>query len=1195
MDGTLGQSGVKELPEKRIHLNGSFRCDVTDVAPANRCLESLSVAHQPAQPAVHGSLAAVIDISVQNPFKLAEAILVRRRVPSSLEPLRQQHRQQHRQQQQRHRQVPKRAAWIRSLQPVPVLLILYFFAVAQFAAAKPSISVQSAARRLLQDEQQPSVLPPPPPPSTSQQLALSVPPQTDISQTDQPQLPKQPASPPPPPSSIATASTSEEFFRLLYSESDITEIRLVRDIKLLASDAIAAANELADTDTDAEAGSVSSEAEAAATASAALGMGTIRGPLLRRNLSIVGYRGTHTRLDTNFLSAIIRLEGGVRLTLRKVELYKALNQLGQALDIIGKSNGGVVELHDCVQRRAACVPFNLAVAQILSLPPAVDLQLRNRTPDLSLRNDSAFCWSTSTLLATCKQPSIDVQSVAVHVAIQDGVLRDNGGYDVSYTDSHIVCDYQVEPNCLQFISAEQCLAQELVQRFGSDMMELPPLEPAVAAAPVIAGQQGPSAYQGEAAGGQVNTGSRRMVVGMVAGLAGGGGCAVLLFILLAGVLVIRRRQQRRRDVATGPDRKDGVVAGGSGNHDGTAAAAAAALGTSGSTVVQYPEAGALAAAGAEAETSKARRESAAGCSAFCDRADGGGGGGGISCSSQEVSIGTHDAAVLVAETASDRGRLDIMDVEAIRRSLFSASRRYPEVPLQVQVLSLLGEGSFGKVYRAMWHGTVVALKALVLPGTLMQDQRRRQMAVMEAAISSAMSHPNIVQTYTYSFRPIRDTATPDRSEVVAGRAAAGSGGAGGSCSGVSAAGPGGGGGGGPNAAPAAAEASSSCAGAASGVHGCELMLVLEYCDRGSLRQALDAGVFHRHSGSGGGAGPCGVAQPATMAAVGAEEPVTTPPLTDHLAAAAAGVGVGVAAETCLLAPTAKYSTLTMPPPSPRPRASTPAAAAAAANQVREVVLPFVQLQRPEGQLLYNYGLMLQVASDVAAALLHLHSHGVVHGDVKASNVLLKTGAQEDQSCLMAEAAAARTSVSGSGSGAAGTASPASLASPPLATAYNSSSSPWSRGGLVAKIADFGLSTVMGMEGDAERTHITAITAQGSLTHMAPELMLHGHISKRVDVYAFGILMYELFTGDRAHRGVPRALLPHQVCVFVCVCMRVHIGVYICACRAHKGSVECTRSGKRKCKGKIRMGLTDSPSTDFRSSKGELRQAATPFV
>lgn len=29
-------------------------------------------------------------------------------------------------------------------------------------------------------------------------------------------------------------------------------------------------------------------------------------------------------------------------------------------------------------------------------------------------------------------------------------------------------------------------------------------------------------------------------------------------------------------------------------------------------------------------------------------------------------------------------------------------------------------------------------------------------------------------------------------------------------------------------------------------------------------------------------------------------------------------------------------------------------------------------------------------------------------------------------------------------------------------------------------------------------------------------------------YAFGILLFELFSGERAHRGVPRALLPHSV-------------------------------------------------------------------
>ena len=39
-------------------------------------------------------------------------------------------------------------------------------------------------------------------------------------------------------------------------------------------------------------------------------------------------------------------------------------------------------------------------------------------------------------------------------------------------------------------------------------------------------------------------------------------------------------------------------------------------------------------------------------------------------------------------------------------------------------------------------------------------------------------------------------------------------------------------------------------------------------------------------------------------------------------------------------------------------------------------------------------LVLSLAHDVASALLHLHEGGIVHGDIKASNVLL-TGAGAD--------------------------------------------------------------------------------------------------------------------------------------------------------------------------------------------------------
>jgi serine/threonine protein kinase len=52
--------------------------------------------------------------------------------------------------------------------------------------------------------------------------------------------------------------------------------------------------------------------------------------------------------------------------------------------------------------------------------------------------------------------------------------------------------------------------------------------------------------------------------------------------------------------------------------------------------------------------------------------------------------------------------------------------------------------------------------------------------------------------------------------------------------------------------------------------------------------------------------------------------------------------------------------------------------------------------------------------------------------------------------------------------------------------------------------------------------------QGTLTHMAPELILEGRASRASDVYAYGVLLWEMLTGQRAFNGTPIALLAHNV-------------------------------------------------------------------
>ncbi|GIL97177.1 hypothetical protein Vretimale_2919 [Volvox reticuliferus] len=525
-------------------------------------------------------------------------------------------------------------------------------------------------------------------------------------------------------------------------------------------------------------------------------------------------------------------------------------------------------------------------------------------------------------------------------------------------------------------------------------------------------------------------------------------------------------------------------------------------------------------------------------------------------------------------------------VEAVRRQL-AASRQ----AASVQVLGLIGHGSFARVYRGIWQGHVVALKVLLLPACLTQDERLQHIAVMEAAVSSALSHPNLVQTYSYSFRAVMDSTLQFAKGA---KGAAGSESGSGVTSAARVGGSGGGGDGNTAAGHGATTAPSASSQAPPSVqhdpHGYELQLVLEYCDLGTLRQALDRGGFHRNlaegayvgGGNGGGAGGGGSGggggseesrstgdSAIANAAFGLHE--ATPPKRDggersadgrRSKKRASGSDSGEDSDD-LPGGNGKGSgnggrvrPLLHPVPAPAGGGASGSLAAmserpAPKGSIRPTVVssaPTAAAAQRRRRPAYRYGLMLSVACDVASALLHLHTHGIVHGDVKAANVLLKSGAAAAGRSRSNAAAATAADVGDSfdnittrsleipagGGGGGGRGGDCRTTSIAVAGAgggtsnLSAAASSFERllaTGVVAKVADFGLSTHVD---ERLETHVSALTAQGTLTHMAPELLLYGHISRHQDTYAFGIMMYELFTGGRAYRGVTRTLLPHQV-------------------------------------------------------------------
>lgn len=105
-----------------------------------------------------------------------------------------------------------------------------------------------------------------------------------------------------------------------------------------------------------------------------------------------------------------------------------------------------------------------------------------------------------------------------------------------------------------------------------------------------------------------------------------------------------------------------------------------------------------------------------------------------------------------------------------------------------------------------------------------------------------------------------------------------------------------------------------------------------------------------------------------------------------------------------------------------------------------------------------------IARDVARALVDLHERGIVHRDIKPGNVLITQGETEK-----------------------------------------------------AMLIDFGLAYATGDGWEEQSPDLTQEgQAPGTLLYMPPEQMAHHRPAPSMDAYSFGVMLYELFSGNPPH-------------------------------------------------------------------------------
>ncbi|KAK9826680.1 hypothetical protein WJX74_009614 [Apatococcus lobatus] len=174
------------------------------------------------------------------------------------------------------------------------------------------------------------------------------------------------------------------------------------------------------------------------------------------------------------------------------------------------------------------------------------------------------------------------------------------------------------------------------------------------------------------------------------------------------------------------------------------------------------------------------------------------------------------SCLILAAEASEAATLTtaavLQDTRRRQWSKYEAASKSMQDPTEdVSLGPLLGQGTHGSVYLAKWNAATIAVKVLQLARP---SDAARATELLEAVLSVDLAHPNIVQTYLTSTRDARKRGWPSSRQAGSSSKATR-----------------------PALAPSAL-LSPPTSGAQT-----ETWMLLEYCDKGTLQDAIKNGWF----------------------------------------------------------------------------------------------------------------------------------------------------------------------------------------------------------------------------------------------------------------------------------------------------------------------------------------------------------------